>query len=151
MEKSKNQKRKSQILLKKLFQPVSFLSKCKSEKQQSKKRVVPEGCFSVYVGAELQKFVIKTECANHPLFKILLEDAELEYGFDCDGPIKLPCDVDLFFKILAEIESTGKEEEDDDYGMSYSCSPFSTPTRRLGNGASYGLLNQSRSLKLNHF
>ncbi|XWS39353.1 hypothetical protein CRYUN_Cryun18bG0045800 [Craigia yunnanensis] len=57
-------------------------------------------CFSVYVGAQKQRFVIKTEYANHPLFKILLEEAESEYGFNSEGPLVLPCNVDLFCKVL---------------------------------------------------
>ncbi|MED6107627.1 hypothetical protein PIB30_015802 [Stylosanthes scabra] len=34
---------------------------------------------------------------------MLLEEAELEYGFQFDGPICLPCNVDFFFKVLAQI------------------------------------------------
>ncbi|KAF8037001.1 hypothetical protein BT93_B0043 [Corymbia citriodora subsp. variegata] len=67
---------------------------------------VPAGCFPVYVGEEEQKerFVVKTEYLNHPLFKSLLEDAESEYGFCCQGPLSLPCHPDFFFKVLAEME-----------------------------------------------
>ncbi|CAI9113155.1 OLC1v1013703C1 [Oldenlandia corymbosa var. corymbosa] len=127
----------------------------RTNKQKSTTKT-PHGCFCVYVGEEKQKFVIKTECANHPLFKMLLEDAELEYGFNSDSPILIPCDVDLFCKILAEIDSTKKD--DDDYGCG-SCSPFNNPNRRLGRNSemakqgygSYGVLTPSRSLKLNHF
>lgn len=74
------------------------------EKRKKKCQVAPEGCFSVYVGPEKQRFVIKTEFVNHPLFRLLLEDAEMEYGFNSEGPILLPCDVDLFYKVLAEMD-----------------------------------------------
>ncbi|KAL1541810.1 auxin-responsive protein SAUR50-like [Salvia divinorum] len=115
-------------------------------------RVAPAGCFTVYVGPEKQRFVIKTEYANHPLFKMLLDDAELEYGYTCDGPLLLPCDVDLFCGILAEI---GGDERASGFvhggGPSCSCSPFVNPARRLGKtgdmascGASYGLLTPAR-------
>ena len=60
----------------------------KEEKRTRNNRVAPEGCFSVYVGAQKQRFVIKTEYANHPLFKILLEEAESEYGFNSEGDRK---------------------------------------------------------------
>ncbi|KAK9276944.1 hypothetical protein L1049_006482 [Liquidambar formosana] len=70
-----------------------------------KSQVAPEGCFSVYVGPQKQRFVIKTEYANHPLFKMLLEEAELEYGYNSEGPLALPCNVDLFCKVLAEMDS----------------------------------------------
>jgi hypothetical protein len=39
------------------------------------------------------------------LFKTFLEDVENEYGYTNDGPLWLPCDVDLFCEALVEIES----------------------------------------------
>lgn len=74
------------------------------ENRGKKCRVVPDGCFSIYVGPQKQRFVIKTEYVNHPLFKTLLEEAELEYGYSTEGPLMLPCDVDTFVKVLVEIE-----------------------------------------------
>ncbi|KAE8736368.1 putative Atrazine chlorohydrolase [Hibiscus syriacus] len=75
------------------------------EKRRTRKsRVAPEGCFTVYVGPQKQRFVIKTEYANHPLFKILLEEAESEYGFNSEGPLVLPCNVDLFCKVLSAMD-----------------------------------------------
>jgi len=62
------------------------------------------GCFSVYVGPEKQRFVIKTKYVNHPLFRILLEEAESEYGFISDGPLVLPCKADLFCEVLLAME-----------------------------------------------
>ncbi|MCD7455969.1 hypothetical protein HAX54_030302 [Datura stramonium] len=68
-------------------------------------RLTARGCFSVYVGPEKQRFVIRTECVNHPLFKMLLEEAESEFGYNSKGPLVLPCDVDFFLKFLMEIDS----------------------------------------------
>ncbi|KAL3747990.1 hypothetical protein ACJRO7_009249 [Eucalyptus globulus] len=70
--------------------------------------LVPAGCFPVYVGEGdgKERFVVKTEYVNHPLFKSLLEDAESEYGFCSQGPLSLPCHPDFFFKVLAEMESS---------------------------------------------
>jgi SAUR family protein len=68
------------------------------------KRPEKAGCFSVYVGPEKQRFVIKTKFVNHPLFRILLEEAESEYGFISDGPLVLPCKADLFCKVLLAME-----------------------------------------------
>ncbi|XP_071705029.1 auxin-induced protein 15A-like [Rutidosis leptorrhynchoides] len=65
---------------------------------------VTKGCFSVYVGPQRQKFVIKAEYANHPLFEAFLVEAESEYGYKNEGPIVLPCDVDDFVKILQQID-----------------------------------------------
>ncbi|PKI66860.1 hypothetical protein CRG98_012726 [Punica granatum] len=77
------------------------------DKQKNKFQAPPpRGCFSVYVGPDKQRFAIKKEFANHPLFKMLLEDAESEYGYKSQGPISLPCDVNLFYRVLAEMDSS---------------------------------------------
>jgi len=68
--------------------------------------VAPDGYFAVYVGPDRARFVIKTESVNHPLFRMLLEDAEKEYGFDIAGPLTLPCEVSVFRSILHSLNST---------------------------------------------
>ncbi|PIN02851.1 hypothetical protein CDL12_24631 [Handroanthus impetiginosus] len=84
-------------------------------KRWSRWRWAPEGCFSIYVGPEKQRFVIKTKYVNHPLFKILLEEAESEYGYSSDGPLLLPCGVDHFIKVVMEMDceeiNIGKEHQ----------------------------------------
>ncbi|GJW28344.1 auxin-responsive protein SAUR32-like protein [Tanacetum coccineum] len=90
----------------------SFLKKIKSSSHIESKegsKLAPVGCFSVYVGPEKQRFVIKTKHASHPLFKELLEEAELEYGYQSDGPIELPCDVDYFSKVVLEMDQCGDD------------------------------------------
>lgn len=96
---------------------------------------VPHGCFSVYVGPDKQRFVIKLECTKHPLFKMLLEEAELEYGFHCDGPLVLPCGVDCFVKVLLEMDG------DDDISQ-VGCRFHRTRS-------SYNLLSPPRLVALN--
>ncbi|KAM7484032.1 hypothetical protein LguiA_000041 [Lonicera macranthoides] len=81
------------------------------ETRGRKMRVAPEGCFSVYVGPQKERFVIKTEYVNHPLFKVLLEEAELEYGYNCEGPLALPCNVDFFVKVLVEMDGGDVDDE----------------------------------------
>lgn len=72
----------------------------------------PPGCFSVYVGPERERFVMRAECANHPLFRRLLDDAEREYGYAAQGPLALPgCDVDSFLDVLWQMERTDADEE----------------------------------------
>lgn len=75
---------------------------------------VPKGCFSVYVGSERQRFIVKTKFVAHPLFKMLLDEAEVEFGFQNDGPIRLPCKVDLFYKVLAEMNNFGIDDKIND-------------------------------------
>nr|URM60559.1 SAUR family protein SAUR [Gymnema sylvestre] len=76
------------------------------EDRKRGRRVAPEGCFSVYVGPKKQRFVIRTQCLNHPLFKVLLEEAESEYGYNSEGPLELPCEVDIFIKVLIEMDDS---------------------------------------------
>ncbi|KAG8379462.1 hypothetical protein BUALT_Bualt07G0091000 [Buddleja alternifolia] len=124
-------------------------------KANRKRHVAPTGYFSVYVGPEKERFVVKTELVNHSLFKMLLEDAELEYGFTNEGPLHLPCEVNMFCKIVAEMDS-GNEDFDEYPNNNCSCSPFN-PVRRLGKSgmakgcSSYGILIPQRSLKINPF
>ncbi|CAA0816484.1 SAUR-like auxin-responsive protein family [Striga hermonthica] len=97
--------------------------------KKTKIMTTPNGCFSVYVGPTRQRFVIKTESANHPLFRTLLQDAELEYGFKNEGPLLLPCDVDLFCSVLAEMDD-GDDHHQDVCGPTYACaSPFLARSR----------------------
>ncbi|KAL5582666.1 hypothetical protein UlMin_015108 [Ulmus minor] len=56
-----------------------------------------------------KRFVIKTEYANHPLFKKLLEEAESEFGHNSQGPLSLPCNVDIFNKVLTELDGNNDE------------------------------------------
>ncbi|XP_061367658.1 auxin-responsive protein SAUR72-like [Gastrolobium bilobum] len=106
--------------------------------------VAPQGCFSVYVGPQMQRFVIKTEYANHPLFKMLLEEAESEYGYSSQGPLALPCNVDLFYKVLMEMddEATATTTTQQTHR---GCANFGKRSR------SYHLLSPSRMLAINPF
>ncbi|XP_037442552.1 auxin-responsive protein SAUR50-like [Triticum dicoccoides] len=63
-----------------------------------------EGCFSVYVGAGRQRFVVRTECVNHPLFRALLKEAEEVFGYADAGPLELPCNAEAFAGVLEQIE-----------------------------------------------
>ena len=98
----------------------------------------PKGCLSVYVGPDKQRFVLKIEYTNHPLFRMLLEEAELEYGFHSEGPLLLPCEVDTFIKILYEMDPS----DEYDGQMNTNTSRCRFPRNR----SSYRLLNPSRRL-----
>ena len=115
---------------------ITAAASLEDDKRVKKGRVAPEGCFSVYVGPEKQRFVIKTEYANHPLFKILLEEAELEYGYNSEGPLALPCNVEIFHKVLLEMDSSDKIHQGCTFPRSHS---------------SYRLLSPSPMIAMNHF
>ncbi|CAI8619336.1 unnamed protein product [Vicia faba] len=74
------------------------------KKQKDNTKKPPNGCLCVYVGPERQRFIIKIKIFNHPLFKTFLEDVENEYGYRNDGPLWLPCHVEMFCEALVEIE-----------------------------------------------
>jgi SAUR family protein len=82
---------------------MKTLDRCRSARR-SKPAPSPEGCFTVCVGAGRQRFVVRTECVNHPLFRALLEEAEEAFGYAAAGPLALPCDADAFVRVLEQIE-----------------------------------------------
>ncbi|KAM0947046.1 putative small auxin-up RNA [Dioscorea sansibarensis] len=98
MEKGNERRRR---LFLRIFKTKSLMPRSDTKK---KKKVVPEGCLSVHVGAREDRFVIRTEYVNHPIFKALLDDAESEYGYIAEGPLRLPCDVEVFQHVLREME-----------------------------------------------
>ena len=83
------------------------------------------GCFSVYVGAGRERFVVPVERANHQLFRRLLDDAELEYGYAAQGPLALPgCDVAAFLGVMWQME----HDDDDGGGDDDVGTPVMSPT-----------------------
>ncbi|XP_022923944.1 auxin-responsive protein SAUR71-like [Cucurbita moschata] len=114
--------------------------------------VAPEGCFAVYVGPERERFVVKTEFANHPLFQMLLEDAEEEYGYNSQGPIWLPCEVGLFYNVLAEMDGGDGLRNRWMGGQSgglLACSPLRLTSCGSRHDGGYRVLSPSSMLKLN--
>ena len=69
----------------------------------------PEGCFSVSVRPERERFVVHTECVNHQLFQMLLDEAEKEFEYATTGPLELPCGVELFQRVLCKVEQDAME------------------------------------------
>ncbi|CAI9754076.1 unnamed protein product [Fraxinus pennsylvanica] len=65
---------------------------------------VPKGYIAVCTGKELKRFVIPMEYLGHQAFRILLREAEEEFGFQQEGVLKIPCEVELFEKILKLME-----------------------------------------------
>lgn len=91
------------------------MDRCLSpSKKQARSREPPEGCLAVYVGAARERFVVRTECVNHRLFRALLEEAEEVRGPYCyaaDGPLELPCDAGAFARAVEAIERDMAEEK----------------------------------------
>ncbi|XP_020221027.2 uncharacterized protein LOC109803762 [Cajanus cajan] len=66
---------------------------------------VPKGYLAVYVGPELRRFIIPTSYLSHHLFKVLLEKAAEEFGFDHSGALTLPCEIETFKFLLKCMEN----------------------------------------------
>ncbi|CAN4123067.1 unnamed protein product [Withania somnifera] len=65
----------------------------------SKWRKRRKGQFVVYT-KEGKRFFVPLYYLNHPIFKVLLEMAEEEYGSNVNGPLQVPCENELMEYIL---------------------------------------------------
>ncbi|KAK8476567.1 hypothetical protein V6N13_142599 [Hibiscus sabdariffa] len=61
---------------------------------------VPEGHVPIYVGEEMELFVVKAELLNHPVFIALLDRSAQEYGYDQKGVLHIPCHVLVFERVM---------------------------------------------------
>ncbi|XP_047938126.1 auxin-responsive protein SAUR50-like [Salvia hispanica] len=64
----------------------------------------PIGTFPMYVGKCRQRFVVPTGYLSHPLFKIMLERAYNEFGFDQTNVLVVPCSVAAFEEVINAIQ-----------------------------------------------
>lgn len=84
---------------------------------------VPKGYLAVYVGPELRRFIIPTTYLSHSLFKMLLEKAAEEFGFDQSGGLTIPCEIETFKYLLNCIENQEeKEQHHDNLCKLFACS-----------------------------
>lgn len=65
----------------------------------------PKGCIAVYVGQELERFLIPIVFLNEPAFLELLKESEKEFGFEQKAGLTLPCTILEFQEKLRLIES----------------------------------------------
>ncbi|KAL8033191.1 hypothetical protein ABFX02_13G146000 [Erythranthe guttata] len=70
---------------------------------------VPEGHLPVYVGDEMERFVVSAELLNHPIFVKLLNKSAAEYGYEQQGVLRIPCHVFLFERVLEALRVGGGE------------------------------------------
>ncbi|XP_027176162.1 uncharacterized protein LOC113775465 [Coffea eugenioides] len=71
---------------------------------------VPKGYLAVYVGPELRRFIIPTRYLSDPLFKVLLEKVEEEFGFDHSGGLTIPCETETFKYLLKCMETHQRDQ-----------------------------------------
>ncbi|XVE98985.1 hypothetical protein REPUB_Repub03eG0156900 [Reevesia pubescens] len=77
----------------------SFRITVSSLKKQAR-RSVPEGHVPVYVGEEMERFVVNAELLNHPVFIGLLNKSAQEYGYEQKGVLHIPCHVLVFERVM---------------------------------------------------
>jgi len=74
---------------------------------------VPSGCLAVYVGKERRRFVIPTSYLTNNVFRALLAKSEEEFGFCCDGGLRIACTPDVFEHLLWWLEGATSQFVDD--------------------------------------
>ncbi|XP_042476503.1 uncharacterized protein LOC122058099 [Macadamia integrifolia] len=87
---------------------------------------VPKGYLAVYVGPELRRFIIPTTYLSLPMFKLLLEKAEEEFGFDHKGGLTIPCEIETFKFLLKFMENNHKDQPDHSDDNAAEGNPSST-------------------------
>jgi len=86
--------------------------------------VVPEGHVPIYVGDEMERFVVCAELLNHPVFVKLLNESAQEYGYEQKGVLRLPCRVFDFERVLHALR-LGLDAPDVSELVSFSPEEFS--------------------------
>ncbi|CAF1926987.1 hypothetical protein Bca4012_071055 [Brassica carinata] len=64
---------------------------------------VPKGHFVVYVGENRVRYVLHISFLTRPEFKLLLQQAEEEFGFDHDMGLTIPCEEVAFKSIVTSM------------------------------------------------
>ncbi|KAL2253417.1 auxin-responsive protein SAUR71-like [Sesamum indicum] len=72
---------------------------------------VPGGHLPVYVGEEMERFVVSAELLNHPIFVKLLNKSAQEYGYEQKGVLRIPCHVFLFERVLETLRIGGEARD----------------------------------------
>lgn len=83
----------------------------RSDKKRGRSVGVPEGHLPVYVGEEMERFVVSAEFLNHPIFMELLNQSANEYGYEQQGVLRIPCGVLVFERVLEMLKDGGDVQE----------------------------------------
>lgn len=92
---------------------VSHYSPLRSGESDSTSSIrVPEGYLPVYVGEEMERFVVRADLLNHPLFINLLNKSAQEYGYQQKGVLRIPCHVIVFGRLIEALRLGEKASYD---------------------------------------
>ncbi|KAF8080438.1 hypothetical protein N665_0944s0003 [Sinapis alba] len=101
----------TQTMIKQILKRCSSLGKKQSseyndEHKQDRESFppdVPKGHFVVYVGENRVRYVLHVSFLTRPEFKLLLQQAEEEFGFDHDMGLTIPCEEVVFKSIITSM------------------------------------------------
>ncbi|XP_057484883.1 auxin-responsive protein SAUR71-like [Actinidia eriantha] len=82
---------------------------------------VPEGHLPVYVGEEMERFVVSAALLNHPIFVKLLNKSAQEYGYEQKGVLRIPCHVLVFERVLEALRVGDESVQDLLNSLSEEC------------------------------
>lgn len=91
-------------ILGKKLEKMMKLAKMLIGNNSEERPVTPIGCFAVYGGEEAKRFVVPLRFLSHPLFKMLLEKAQEEYGFEQRRGLVIPCRVCIFQEVVRAVD-----------------------------------------------
>ncbi|XP_055834873.1 protein SMALL AUXIN UP-REGULATED RNA 51-like [Solanum dulcamara] len=104
----KSNKLSQTAMLKQILKRCSSLGKKSStngyqEEQEGLPMDVPKGHFVVYVGENRTRYIVPISILSRPEFRVLLQRAEEEFGFDHDMGLTIPCDEDFFESLTSSM------------------------------------------------
>ncbi|GMH10668.1 hypothetical protein Nepgr_012509 [Nepenthes gracilis] len=93
-------------------------------RRRSASSSVPSGHLPVYVGEEMERFVVSADELNHPIFVKLLNKSAQEYGYEQKGVLRIPCHVAVFEIVLEALRvGNGDDVPRDIHDLINSLSP----------------------------
>ncbi|KAM3326805.1 auxin-responsive protein SAUR50-like [Capsicum chacoense] len=110
----KSNKLSQSAVLKEILKRCSrFLKRCSSlgkkntnayqEDQQGLSMDVPKGHFAVYVGENRTRSIVPISILSRFEFRVLLQQAEEEFGFNHDMGLTIPCNEDFFESLTSSM------------------------------------------------
>ncbi|KAL3637597.1 Auxin-responsive protein saur71 [Castilleja foliolosa] len=98
-------------LMRRLSKVADSSQYCKLRSDSTRSGCVPGGHLPVYVGEEMERFVVSADLLNHPIFVTLLNKSAQEYGYEQKGVLRIPCHVFLFERVLETLRIGGEARE----------------------------------------
>ncbi|XP_060194671.1 protein SMALL AUXIN UP-REGULATED RNA 51-like [Lycium barbarum] len=100
----KSNKLSQTAVLKQILKRCSSLGKKHGyQDEQGLPMDVPRGHFVVYVGENRTRYIVPISILSRPEFRILLQRAEEEFGFDHEMGLTIPCDEDFFESLTSSM------------------------------------------------